>query len=67
VPENESDECGCRALLTGVRLSDGSSLPAQLVVDCSGRGSNMPAWLAAAGCERPRASRVTCNAGYTGW
>jgi hypothetical protein len=53
--------------LSGVRLSDGSTLSAQLVVDCSGRGSNMPSWLAAAGLKRPRTTRAGCDTGYAGW
>jgi hypothetical protein len=51
----------------GVRLSDGSVLAADLVVDCSGRGSSLPAWLAAAGCPRPRTTRATVDAGYAAW
>jgi hypothetical protein len=51
----------------GVHLSDGSTLSAQLVVDCLGRGSNMPAWLADAGCNRPRTTRVNVDGGYAAW
>ncbi|WIA29949.1 hypothetical protein OEZ86_000048 [Tetradesmus obliquus] len=55
------------AAVTGVVLDDGSQLPACLVVDCSGRGSPLPGWLAAAGLQRPRVSRASCNTGYAGW
>jgi 2-polyprenyl-6-methoxyphenol hydroxylase-like FAD-dependent oxidoreductase len=51
----------------GVRLSDGSVLSADLVVDCSGRGSSLPSWLAAAGCQRPRTTRATVDGGYAAW
>lgn len=53
--------------LAGVLLSDGSCLHGQLVVDCSGRGSSLPNWLAAAGYKRPRLTRAGCNTGYTNW
>jgi hypothetical protein len=55
------------ATAAGVRLSDGTTLAAQLVVDCSGRGSHLPSWLAAAGYKRPRTTRATADAGYTAW
>jgi hypothetical protein len=53
--------------LAGVALADGSCVPAQLVVDCSGRGSALPGWLAAAGVPRPRTTRAGCNGGYCCW
>jgi 2-polyprenyl-6-methoxyphenol hydroxylase-like FAD-dependent oxidoreductase len=43
--------------VTGVRLADGTAVPADLVVDCGGRRSALSDWLAAAGCARPRDER----------
>ena len=40
--------------VTGVRLSGGEEIPADLVVDCSGRGSRGSAWLAGIGADVPR-------------
>lgn len=37
----------------GVQLGDGRQLEADLVVDASGRNSQTPAWLGAAGFEQP--------------
>jgi hypothetical protein len=54
-------------LPAGVRLSDGSLLSSQLVVDCSGRGSVLPSWLKAAGYKTPRTTRAGCDVGYAGW
>lgn len=55
--------------IIGVRVSaDGGSekiLPADLVVDCSGRGSRIPAWLEAAGLGKPSTTTVTVNVGYS--
>ncbi len=39
-------------------------LPADLVVDASGRGSRTPSWLEALGYPPPEESRVTINLGY---
>src|SRR5213594_2392530 len=38
---------GSRPRVTGVRLADGSVLPAAIVVDATGRRSHAPEWLAA--------------------
>jgi 2-polyprenyl-6-methoxyphenol hydroxylase-like FAD-dependent oxidoreductase len=46
--------CGERPTVTGVRLGDGTVLPAALVVDASGRRSRAPEWLAALGARAPR-------------
>jgi 2-polyprenyl-6-methoxyphenol hydroxylase-like FAD-dependent oxidoreductase len=35
----------------GVRLDDGSELPAEVVLDCSGRRTSVPRWLARAGAS----------------
>lgn len=53
--------------MTGVLCADGSSWSADLVVDCSGRGSALPSWLAAAGFKRPHTSRISAGAGYASW
>jgi hypothetical protein len=53
--------------MTGVLCADGSSWSADLVVDCSGRGSALPSWLAAAGFKRPHTSRVSAGTGYASW
>ena len=39
--------------VTGVRTSDGEELSADLIIDCSGRRSALPAWLETAGARRP--------------
>jgi len=55
--------------ITGVRLTNGNEegtvLPADLIVDCSGRGSQTPAWLAADGLGKPAVSTITVNVGYS--
>lgn len=56
--------------VTGVRVVrrlDGSAeqiLPADLVVDATGRGSRTPAWLEMLGHERPPVERVRIGIGY---
>jgi 2-polyprenyl-6-methoxyphenol hydroxylase-like FAD-dependent oxidoreductase len=42
-----------RVVTAGVQLGDGRQLEADLVVDASGRNSQTPAWLGAAGFEQP--------------
>src|SRR5213083_1808446 len=44
---------GGRPTVTGVRLADGSTIPAALVVDATGRRSRAPEWLAALGAPAP--------------
>jgi 2-polyprenyl-6-methoxyphenol hydroxylase-like FAD-dependent oxidoreductase len=39
--------------VTGVRTTDGEDLSADLVIDCSGRRSALPAWLEAVGAQSP--------------
>lgn len=63
----EMDAAGSR--VTGVRV-DGAGLaekiiPADVVVDCSGRGSRTPAWLEAAGLGPPATDTITVNVGYS--
>jgi 2-polyprenyl-6-methoxyphenol hydroxylase-like FAD-dependent oxidoreductase len=62
-----------RQRITGVRLRDAgstgfasqSTLDADLVVDTSGRGSRMPAWLKELGYERPVDERIKIGLAYT--
>src|SRR5205814_10140648 len=44
---------GGRPTVTGVRLTDGSTIPAAIVVDATGRLSRAPGWLAALGAPAP--------------
>src|SRR5436853_5635079 len=44
---------GGRPTVTGVRLADGSTIPAAMVVDATGRRSRTPEWLAALGTPAP--------------
>jgi 2-polyprenyl-6-methoxyphenol hydroxylase-like FAD-dependent oxidoreductase len=48
----------------GVRLEDGTTLDAGLVVDATGRVSRATSWLAEAGLAPPRESRVKVAVGY---
>lgn len=56
--------------VTGVRLRHrdaagaDETLAAELVVDCTGRGSRAPAWLAAWGYDAPAEERVTVGIAY---
>jgi 2-polyprenyl-6-methoxyphenol hydroxylase-like FAD-dependent oxidoreductase len=57
--------------ITGVRLIDRQAgrieqnMPADLVVDASGRGSRSPAWLEMIGYRRPVVEEVRIGMGYT--
>ena len=59
--------------VTGVRVrargteGDGETLAADLVVDATGRGSHMPAWLESLGFPRPAESTIEIGLGYTTW
>src|SRR5881409_3458605 len=44
---------GGRPTVTGVRLADGSMIPAAIVIDATGRRSRAPEWLAALGAPAP--------------
>jgi 2-polyprenyl-6-methoxyphenol hydroxylase-like FAD-dependent oxidoreductase len=63
-----TDEAG--ASITGVRLirrqagSAAVALPADLVVDASGRGSRTPAWLESLGYPKPEVELAEVNMGY---
>ena len=50
--------------VTGVRLDDGTSLSADLVVDATGRQARSLAWLAAAGYRPPRVDVVEVDTRY---
>lgn len=50
----------------GVVTDGGRDLVADLVVDASGRGSRLPAWLEAAGHAAPPVSEVKVDLGYVG-
>ena len=50
--------------VTGVRLLTGESLPADLVVDTSGRGSRMSEWLRGLGYQAPDEERVEVGIHY---
>ena len=47
------------------RAAREESIPADLIVDASGRGSQSPKWLEALGYRRPEELSITMNAGYT--
>ena len=53
--------------VTGVALQSGSAdeaITAELVIDCTGRGSQSPKWLEEWGYERPEESIVKVDVGY---
>lgn len=50
----------------GVRLAGGTTVPADLVVDCTGRASRLPEWLADAGARRPVEERDSTGFVYYG-
>lgn len=50
--------------VTGVVLDDGETVPADLVVDASGRGSRLPTWLEQWGFGRPREDSVKIGVTY---
>ena len=54
---------GDRARVRGVQLGD-ESVPADLVVDASGRSSRFPAWLEALGVAPPRETVIDAGVGY---
>jgi 2-polyprenyl-6-methoxyphenol hydroxylase-like FAD-dependent oxidoreductase len=55
--------------VTGVRVAqeggEEKTLHADLVVDCSGRGSKLPGWLEANGLAKPSSTTITVNVGYS--
>jgi 2-polyprenyl-6-methoxyphenol hydroxylase-like FAD-dependent oxidoreductase len=60
-----------RGRVTGLRVratgadSDGETLPADLVVDCGGRGARTPAWLERLGYPKPDVETVRIDLAYT--
>ncbi|MGZ8751255.1 MAG: FAD-dependent oxidoreductase, partial [Pseudonocardia sp.] len=57
-----ADGSGVR--VTGVRLQDGGTLAADLVVDATGRSAHSLAWLGKLGFEPPRTSAVRVDTRY---
>ena len=55
-------DAGC----AGVRLKGGETLPADLVVDASGRVSAVQSWLREGGYAPPRTVEVNAGVGYSG-
>jgi 2-polyprenyl-6-methoxyphenol hydroxylase-like FAD-dependent oxidoreductase len=53
VVADDSADSATPPVVTGVRLSDGTTLEADVVVDAGGSRSRVPGWLAAAGAEVP--------------
>ena len=50
--------------VTGVRLDTGEQIPADLVVDSTGRGTRLPVWLEQWGFERPPEGSVDVGISY---
>lgn len=53
--------------VTGVKLTDGSDLSADLVVVASGRRGNVTKWLGGAGWGLPTVSKTSANCRYVSW
>lgn len=53
-----------RGRVTGVQLDSGEQVPADLVVDATGRGTRLPVWLQKWGYQRPREDVVYVGIGY---
>ncbi|MFI7541586.1 FAD-dependent oxidoreductase [Actinoplanes sp. NPDC049599] len=56
---------GTADAVTGVVLDTGETLAADVVVDCSGRGSRSDRWLAGLGLPAPRQLEVKVGVGYS--
>ena len=50
--------------MTGVQLDTGDEIPADLVVDATGRGARLPVWLEQWGFERPREETIDVGVSY---
>jgi 2-polyprenyl-6-methoxyphenol hydroxylase-like FAD-dependent oxidoreductase len=50
--------------ITGVSLASGETLPADLVVDCTGRGTRSDRWLDELGFPAPAVSEIKIGVGY---
>ncbi len=53
------------ARVTGVRLQSAETIPADLVVDSTGRGSHSPAWLESIGFSKPEEDKIEVGIAYT--
>lgn len=51
--------------VTGVRLQGGEVIPADFVIDATGRGSHSPAWLESMGFRKPEEEKVEVAIAYT--
>jgi 2-polyprenyl-6-methoxyphenol hydroxylase-like FAD-dependent oxidoreductase len=60
-----TDDVVCGVRIVRRQLQVEQWLPADLVVDATGRGSRLPKWLRDLGYEMPREERVTVDIGYT--
>jgi 2-polyprenyl-6-methoxyphenol hydroxylase-like FAD-dependent oxidoreductase len=56
---------GSNGTVTGVTLDSGETLDADLVVDCTGRGSRSDRWLAALGLPTPEQTEVKVGVAYS--
>jgi 2-polyprenyl-6-methoxyphenol hydroxylase-like FAD-dependent oxidoreductase len=56
---------GADGRVTGVRLDTGESIPADLVVDCSGRGGRSDRWLTDLGLPAPERVEIKVGVAYT--
>ena len=54
-----------RLRVTGIHVEGGETIPADLVVDATGRGSRTPQWLEAMGFPKPSEERIEIALGYT--
>lgn len=53
-----------RGRVTGVRLDNGDTVPADLVIDATGRGTRLPVWLEQWGYRRPVEDTVDVGISY---
>lgn len=64
VPEAVDEPVFDGRRVTGVRIGDGTTVAADLVVDATGRGTRLPVWLAQWGFERPNEDTVDVGIAY---
>jgi 2-polyprenyl-6-methoxyphenol hydroxylase-like FAD-dependent oxidoreductase len=55
---------GADGRVTAVVLDTGETVSAELIIDCTGRGSRSDAWLSAIGCRTPEVSEVKIGVTY---
>jgi 2-polyprenyl-6-methoxyphenol hydroxylase-like FAD-dependent oxidoreductase len=68
VPATALEFDSTKTRVTGVRAQNDANEsfhPADLIVDCSGRGSKTPAWLESNGLRKPATTEVPVNVGYS--